>query len=287
MKKLDSSILNKVLEEFKIKSNSNIYLSLDIMKLAVNLNLHKKNMEEFANSVLVFFLDKIGKNGNLAIPVFNEDSINKGFFDRKTSLGQSGAFGNLLLKKNFNNRSRHPYVSYLFFGKDAAELININNQNSEGLDSPWQKIINKNFIIVTLGHHYQRAFSIIHYLEKLANVDYRFDKKFNVEYTDFDGKAENKEFSFFARKLDICEFSSITKHCDDFFVNEKIVTFFKHKSLLSFRMDLNTASEVIINDLKKGSEKFISYARDNIPDKNKHILYGKNLLNFEISLLNQ
>ena len=52
-------------------------------------------------------------------------------------------------------------------------------------------------------------------------------------------------------------------------------------------MDLNTASEVIINDLKKGSEKFISYARDNITDKNKHILYGKNLLNFEISLLNQ
>ena len=43
MKKLDSSILNKVLEEFKIKNNSNIYLSLDIMKLAVNLNLHKKN----------------------------------------------------------------------------------------------------------------------------------------------------------------------------------------------------------------------------------------------------
>ena len=83
MKKLDSSILDKISEGFSIKRNSNIYLSLDIMKLAVNLNLHKNDMEELANLILVYFIDKIGKHGNLAIPVFNEDSINKGTFNSK------------------------------------------------------------------------------------------------------------------------------------------------------------------------------------------------------------
>jgi len=287
MKKLNSEILNEILEKFEINNGSNIYLSLDVMKLAVILNLHKESMEEFANLILKFFIDKIGQHGNLAIPVFNEDSINKGIFDRKTSLGQSGAFGNLLLKKNFANRSKHPYVSYLFFGKSAPELININNLNSEGLDSPWKHLIDKNFLLLTLGHHYQRAFSVIHYLEKLADVDYRYNKNFNVKYTDFDGKTENKEFSFYARKLDKCQFSSITKHCEEFFVNEKIVTFLRNRRLISFKMNLNLASEIILNDLKKGSEKFISYARNSIHDQNKHILYGKNLLDFENSLLNQ
>jgi len=287
MDKISTEAINKILDNFNIGSESNVYLTIDILQLASHLGLIKSNLEIFSNSFLDFFLKRIGENGSLIIPVFNEDCIKTGFFDRKKSPGQSGGFGNFLLNNNFKNRTKHPYVSFLVFGKDSSKLIEHNNKNSEGNNSIWEKIIENKYSLLTIGHHWQRSFSIVHHLEKLCNVEYRFDKNFKTDYLDLDGKSSKKEFSFYARKLDKCEYSSITTYCEKFFLNEKISSYCKIQKLISFIVDLSSASEIILPDLKKKSEKFVSFAKTKDQKKNKHILYGKNLLDLENSLINQ
>lgn len=282
LNKSDLDKLNKILNQLKIKKGQNIYLSIDITRLALALNLHRKNMKNFSINIINLLIKKIGKNGNLAIPVFNESSISKLYFSRKDSAGESGAFGNLLLQKYYLNRSKHPYVSYLFFGKDSKKFINIDNMNSEDDGSPWSEIINKNFTMITIGHHYQRAFSIIHYLERIANVKYRYDKYFTIRYLDFNNKIIKKKFSFFARKLNKCKFSSITTYCDKFFIKHKIATLVKSKRLISYKVNLNLASDIILKDLRKGSSKFVCCATKLNSIKNKKILYGKNITKLEI-----
>ena len=76
---------------------SNIYIGVDILALAKFLNFQSKNFENFAEIFLKLLLNKVGKSGTVVVPVFNFDCVSKKF-DRKNSVGQSGMFGNLLLK---------------------------------------------------------------------------------------------------------------------------------------------------------------------------------------------
>jgi aminoglycoside N3'-acetyltransferase len=276
IKKFNQFKLKKIINDFHIKEGDNIYLSIDLMRLALTVNFHYKDLDKFSNLILNLFINKIGKSGNIIIPVFNQKSISSKFFNRKKSPGESGAFGNFLLKKNYRNRSRHPYVSFLCFGNDLINFTKIKNQNSEGLNSPWSYMIKKKFDLITIGHHFQKAFSIIHYLERMAKVNYRYDKFFTVNYTDFNGITEKRRYSFFARKLDICNYSSITTYCYDYFIKKNITQKKKFEKLISYKTNLKEACNVILKDLKLGSKKFISYSGNTKFDKK--ILYGKNVI---------
>ena len=46
--------------------------------------------------------------------------------------------------------------------------------------------------MVTLGHHYSRSFTHVHYLESLSKVNYRYNKKFSLKYTNLNNKISKK-----------------------------------------------------------------------------------------------
>ena len=133
-------MINKILNNLNIKQGSNIYLSVDLMKVAT-ISMGNKNLEQFSNKLLKFILKKIGPTGTLIVPVFNYDCIKKGEFDRKKSIGQSGAFGNFLLKKNYLHRSYHPFTSFLVFGDLENKMIELKYDHSESNLSLWNQIL--------------------------------------------------------------------------------------------------------------------------------------------------
>ena len=56
-------------------------------------------------------------------------------------------------------------------------------------------------------------------------------------------------------------------------MKEKISKFYKYKNLISFKLNIKHASNILYEDLNKNSEKLISYIR---PDKtNKNVLYSE------------
>ena len=275
-------ILNKILDLHKIKKGDKLYLGIDLMYLSLASKVPRGKMEEFSLCILNLILKKIGKKGSLIIPVFDEDSVKRKFFDRKRSVGQTGIFGNYLLKKKFKNRTLHPLNSFLFFGRDEKKILNLEYINSEGEDSIWPYLIINKFKIFTIGYHYALSSTIIHYLERKAKVNYRFDKKFKIKYKNINGKVSNKFFYFFARKLDICDYSSITKKCDKLLKSKKIYKFHKYKNIITFTVKISEFTKLILIDLKKGSKTLVDYVgKKRIHNK---LLFGEALINLENKL---
>jgi aminoglycoside 3-N-acetyltransferase len=260
-KKINLDIVKLILDKFKIEKEDNIYLGIDIFKLIKHINLKNNTFDFFIKILLDYFLKRVGSSGNIIIPVFNFDCIKRKIFNQISSPGQSGLLGNTLLKKNFHLRTQNPIYSFLCFGNYSNKFIKMNNINATGVDSPWEIFISNNFDIITLGHHYARSFTHVHYLENLIGVDYRFSKKYTVKYTNIKNKKSFKTYSFFARKKNICEFSGITKKCENFFLKNDITQFYKYNDFISFKLNINKACNLILDDMKRNSEKFVTYIR--------------------------
>lgn len=268
MESFKKKILCNILNDLNIKKGDNIYLGLDFLKLYKLLDMKKIDRNQFLEQILKFFLFYIGAKGNLVIPVFNFDCVLKKNFHIVKSPGQSGVLGNMLLKKYSNFRTSHPIYSFLCFGNDSKKYKKIVNSNATGKNSIWKYFIEDRFKLVTLGHHYSRSLTHIHYIENLLNTNYRFNLEFTLNYTNRKNNTYKKKYSFFARKTEICEFSGMTRNCDKIFLKKKIAKFHKYKNFISFELNINKASDLFYKDLKKGSEDLISYIRPKIENKN-------------------
>lgn len=270
-KKINIDPLKYTLENLELE-NKNIYLGVDFFSLIKYLNVKNYSFFEATEYILNYIKKTIGKDGNIIIPVFNFDCVLQKKFHIINSDGQSGAFGNILLKKFYNFRTYHPMYSFLCLGKKVDEYKKKRNHNATGKRSLWKNFIDENYDLISLGHHWNRSFTHVHYIENLLNVDYRFNLKFPVKYFEAEKKFTYKNFSFFARKRGICEFSGITFECDRLFMKEKISKFYRHKNLISFKLNIKQATDILIEDLSKNSEKLISYIKPN--KNNKNVLYS-------------
>jgi len=274
MESFNKKILCNILKNLNIKKGDNIYLGLDFLKLYKLLDIKKIDRNQFVELILKFFLFHIGAKGNLVIPVFNFDCVLKKKFHIVKSPGQSGVLGNMLLKKYSNFRTSHPIYSFLCFGNDYKKYKKIVNSNATGENSIWKYFIEDRFKLVTLGHHYSRSLTHIHYIENLLDINYRFNLEFTLNYTNRKNNTYKKKYSFFARKTEICEFSGMTKNCDKIFLKKKIANFYRYKNFISFELNINKASGLFYKDLKNNSEDLISYIRPKI--ENKNILRANN-----------
>lgn len=264
--------INTIFSNLKLKKNDKVHLSIDLVKLHAVLKIKNINFSKFSNLLLRLIQKKIGKNGIIAIPVFNFGCIKSKKFNRNNSPGETGSFGNLLLKKYFKNRTYHPVNSFLIFGRNKIKFINHEHEDCHGADSIWKKFLEYDFKLVTIGHHYVRSFTIVHYLEKLSNVLYRFEKKVHIDYLERN-RTIKKKISFFARKLKICKHSTITFECDKIFLKKKIAILCKYKKLISFHLDLNKACKAILSDLKKEKPKLVRHINGS---KNKNSVLDLN-----------
>ena len=265
-KKINIDALKYTLDRLEIE-NKNIYLGIDFFSLLKHLNIKNYNYFESTEYILNYIKKTLGKEANIIIPVFNFDCVSKKKFFKISSNGQSGTFGNILLRKYFNLRTFNPIYSFLCFGKKVNDYKKIKNKNATGKNSLWKNFIDENYDLITIGHHWNRSFTHVHYLENLLNVDYRFNLNFSVKYFETKKNFFNKNFSFFARKKN-CKFSGVTFNCDKLFMKEKISKFYKYKNLISFKLNIHQASNILIEDLSKNSENLISYIRPNETNKN-------------------
>ena len=252
--KINLDPLEIILDKLEL-NNKNIYLGVDFLLLVKKLNPKNINYIETTELILNYFLKKVGKFGNLVIPVFNFDCIPEKKFNIINSPGQSGVLGNILLKKYSHLRTTHPLYSFLCFGNGFKKYKKINNLNGTAKNSLWKYFIEDDFDLITLGHHYSRSLTHVHYIEDLLDVDYRFNLKFPLIYTNQKNISSKKTYSFLARKRESCDFSGMTKNCDKVFLKENVTNFYKYKGLISFKLSIKEASNLFYTDLKKKLRK--------------------------------
>jgi len=285
IRKLNLDSISKILDNLEFQ-NKNIYLGIDFFPLMKLLKPKNMNYFEVTDEILKHFLRRIGKNGNLVVPVFNYDCIPDKKFHILKSSGQSGLLGNILLKKYSSLRTHHPLFSFLCFGNKFEKYKKIKNTNGTGKNSIWKHFIDDEFDLVTLGHNYSRSITHMHYIEDILNVVYRFNLKFLVKYTNRKNITSRKTFSFLARKRKICDFSGITKNCDKVFLKNGVSNFYKYKNFISFRLSIKEASNMWYSDVKNNSENLISYIRPNKPNKNLLCGYDGSITQLEKSYAN-
>ena len=65
-----------------------------------------------------------------------------------------------------------------------------------------ENFIDENYDLISIGHHWNRSFTHVHYIENLINVDYRYNLNFPVKY--FEQKKKifliKKNFLFLQEK---------------------------------------------------------------------------------------
>lgn len=117
----------------------------------------------------------------LCMPTFTFSFCNGENYDVQNSRSHMGALNEYFRKRPDVYRSADPLMSVAAYGEDQDLVQNLGIQ-STGRDSNFDKLNSRqNVKFLFLGVHPGDCFTYMHYLEWMAGVPYRYDRRFTGE----------------------------------------------------------------------------------------------------------
>ena len=169
------------LKKIGVKKNDTIFIHTDIVNLPIyhhkTRNI-KKKIELICSYIFESLIRVVSDKGTIIAPTFNYDFCKTKKFSHKYTPSQEGIFTEYLRKKKHTVRTTNPIHSVAIFGFYKKELARGISNNCFGSDSIFERIYDKNAWIIFLGTDMQSC-TFVHRCEELANVPYRFYKKFS------------------------------------------------------------------------------------------------------------
>ncbi len=199
----NSSVQNELSQRWAqsgLASGDVFLLHSDIRRLLTEFK--KKKIKLDTSIIINSFLDLIGENGTMLMPLFNfTDFIQNKFFSLQNSKSMMG-----ILTERFRTdykilRTKHPVYSFAVIGKDANKFKK-DNFSAYGKESPFQVLKDLNGKIAILDLSEQNSMTFYHHIEELNNVEWRYHKIFEGIYEDFENKKSKQKYSIFVRDLD-------------------------------------------------------------------------------------
>lgn len=151
--------------------------------------------------ILKSFLEAVGPEGTLVLPLFNFDFTRGVPFDIRGTPSQMGALTEAARLYPGAVRSGHPIYSFAAIGPQA-EKFNVNNTSGYGPDSPFAVLRELDGKIGVIDLMDQDSMTFYHHIEELHDVDYRYHKEFTADYTGWDGNTEKRTYSLFVRDIE-------------------------------------------------------------------------------------
>ena len=183
-------------------SNGDTFLLHSNLKRLLS-EFKRKKIKISIDLIIDSFLNTIGKNGTMIVPLFNFDFIKKNIFSIKDTPSQMGILTELFRKKYSSCRTGHPVYSFGVFGKKKEYFENIDNFSAYGEESPFGVLKKLNGKIAVLDLEDQNSMTFYHHIEEINNAHWRYAKIFKGLCVDKNGKKLNKEYSIFVRKLEL------------------------------------------------------------------------------------
>ena len=260
------------------QSSSNVYwLSIDFRMLIAATGLKHTEAHNAAIYIVDSLIEKLEPHESLLISTFYFGFPHSGTFSPSKSPVETGALGAIILSKYPQHRVIQPFYSFLVFGNAYPFLTKSYIPNSTGPDSIFEWIINNNTQLTCVGHHYVKSLTSIHHAEHCAGVDYRYIKTFSGTLILENGVEQHIDAQFYVRKLDTCNFSSLTQTGDRTFreallVETQLLTMLK-RPLLTYSINLLCAHNMMKHDLKGENNEYVDYYG---PMKKEHeVITGK------------
>lgn len=178
----------------------------DILDVASDLvsimSYCKKQRLSFSPERLIDTLeDMVGAEGTVMIRAFTWDFCRGEGFDIQHSPSRVGALGNVAMKRDDFQRTRHPIYSWMVWGRHRDELCGMENVMSFGKGTPLDFLVKNDAKYVTVGNPSTRGMTLMHHVESLCQVPYRYEKVFEGEYIDALRKRSVRRYSMFVKPL--------------------------------------------------------------------------------------
>ena len=199
----NSSVQNELSQRWErsgITSGDVFLLHSDIRRLLTEFK--KKRIKLDTSIIINSFLNVIGVNGTMLMPLFNfTDFIENKFFSIKNSKSMMGILTERFRVDYEILRTKHPVYSFAVIGKDANKFKK-DNFSAYGEESPFQVLKELNGKIAILDLSEQKSMTFYHHIEELNDVEWRYHKIFEGNYEDLENKKSKQKYSIFVRDLD-------------------------------------------------------------------------------------
>lgn len=201
----------------------------------------------FLNSFIDALQEVVGAQGTLLFPVFSWSFCRGEGFDIRYTPGEVGAMNNWVLEHRQDfRRTKHPLYSFMVWGYRANALVNMENTDAWGNDSPFAYLHENGGKMLLLNVALQRGFTFMHYVEEAVQVPYRYQKNFCGSYTDVQGLTHERSYTMYVRDLAI----SSQGYAPDSMLEEKgIVKMIKWGDLTLKGFILADSFSIVADDL--------------------------------------
>jgi aminoglycoside 3-N-acetyltransferase len=160
------------------------------------------SVDKVADSVLDSVIEALGPGGTLLLPLFNFDFTTGAAFDIRSTPSRMGALTEAGRLRAGAVRTGHPIYSFAVLGAAAGRFEGVENDSGYGPDSPFGMLHAMGGKIGVLDLPDQHSMTFYHYVEESRSVPWRYRKRFEGDWTDFDGVTRRRSFSLFVRDLD-------------------------------------------------------------------------------------
>lgn len=162
-----------------------------------SLLTHRVNRQALLDS----FLDAVGPEGTLLLPLFGFEFTRGVPFDIRSSPSQMGALSETGRLHPGAVRTGHPIYSFAAIGARAQDFSGVNNSSGYGPDSPFGMLHAMDGKIAVLDLEDQHSMTYYHYVEEMCDAPYRYFKTFSGPYIDAAGVTSIETYRLFVRDL--------------------------------------------------------------------------------------
>jgi aminoglycoside 3-N-acetyltransferase len=181
------------LKKIGVKKNDIIFVHTDIVNLPIFVHKTKnikKKVKLFCDYIFESLTKVVSNKGIIIVPTFNYDFCKTKKFSVQNTPSQVGIFTEYMRKHTRTIRTANPIHSVAIFGFFKKEFAEEISNNCFGSNSIFERIYDKNAWIIFLGTTIQSC-TFVHRCEELADVPYRFYKKFSGHVLDKKKKSIN------------------------------------------------------------------------------------------------
>lgn len=163
------------LQKIGIKEGDSVFIhsNLGFLGMMENCLTKEKLCEEFLNAIKT----TIGDEGTIIAPAFSYSFCHGEVYKPLETGTTCGMLSEYMIHNYGHNRSLDPNFSICGVGKDIIYYRDCNVHEAFGKDSFWERFVKKGGKIICVN--FDAGSTLIHYIEKLNHVAYRYNKAFN------------------------------------------------------------------------------------------------------------
>lgn len=185
-----------------------------------------RNLGELVPLILSCFLEVLGNDGTLVLPVFTYSfgsDKEKRIFDPQSSLSNTSSIGDWLITNEQGLRSWDPMLSVIAIGVDAEKLTSNVGTECFGRESVWARLHDADALICNLNLDSGSTF--LHWVERENQVSYRRDYVLKGAIVE-NFRAREADVTYFGRQLDdpdaVPSFEAFHSACVEYNVSRRV-----------------------------------------------------------------